>query len=158
MGITATISRLKPDSFEHIKKEKKFPAGHETGSTCIDKTWEIISFVLVGKLDTQKDKILSEIIFPKENIVVYKDENMTEGFSYSSPNRVKEINDHLQLITEPIFKQLFEERDFSKSCIYPGWNKSQIDFDYVFDNFIALKEIYETAVKNEEYLAIVISY
>jgi Domain of unknown function (DUF1877) len=156
MGIVATISRIKPDRFEQMRKDNKFPYGYETENAYIDKCWEIIAYVLVGKLDNIEDEILSEVIFPKERIDTYKDEHYAEGFNYSTPNRVKTINEQLKLIDEPVFTSLFEKRDFEKMSIYPFWNKAEIDKKYLLDNFNSVFKLYESAAENNEYVVIVI--
>ena len=156
MGIVASLSRIKPDRFDQMRKDNKFPHGYETESAYIDKCWEIIAFVLVGKLGHQGDEILSEVIFPKERIDTYKDEHYSEGYNYSTPDRVKAINEQLKLITEPAFIEAFEKRAYDANSIYPFWDKSEIDRKYLLDNFNPIKKLFEAAVANDEYVAIII--
>lgn len=127
MGIVATLSRIKPDQFEQMRQDNKFPHGYEAGNAYADKCWEIIAYTLVGKHGPQDDNILSEVIYPSNRIDTYKDEFYSEGFNYSTPDRVKTINEQLKLITVSVFIELFEKRPYEANAIYPFWNKSEID-------------------------------
>lgn len=156
MGIVATLSRIKPDRFEQMLKDNKFPHGYESENAYIDKCWEIIAYTLVGKHGPQDDELLAEVIFPKNRVNTYQDEHYTEGYNYSNPDRVKEINEQLKFITEAAFIELFEKRPYDANAIYPFWNKSDIDRQYLIDNFNPIKKIFEEAAANDEYMAIVI--
>ncbi len=156
MGIVATLSRIKPDRFDQMRKDNKFPHSYESESFCIDKCWEIIAYTLVGKHGPQDDDLLAEVIFPKNRVNTYQDEHYSEGYNYSTPDRVKAINEQLKLITESVFIELFEKRPYDANAIYPFWNKSEIDRQYLLDNFSPIKLIFEAAAANDEYMAIVI--
>lgn len=153
MGIVASLSRVQKDKFEEMKKAKKHPTKEfATNSVYIDKSWEIISFILVGKLGP-RENIYSEVIYPKEQLVYFQDKNYTEAINFSYPKRVKEINEEIQKISENDFRKLFEDRDFNKYKIYPGnWTKSIEDYKYIFDSFKRIKELFENASKSNEYV------
>jgi|GEM_PF-4415321 hypothetical protein len=159
MGIVATFSRIQPDQFEQMKAEKKYPREFETESLYIDKSWDVISFILLGKVGPKAGEVLSEIMNPEENFVIYQDEYMTESLPYSSPEKVKEINEALQLITESGFRELINKRDFSNQPIYPEiWDPIDDQVEYIVSNFMGIKAIFEKAAKNNDYVATIIGY
>ncbi len=159
MGIVATFSRIQPDRFELMKAEKKYPHGFETESLYIDKSWDIISFIILGKVGPKPGEVLSEIMDPNEYFVIYQDEYMTESLPYSSPEKVKEINEALQLITESRFRELINKRDFSNQPIYSEiWDPIDDQVEYIVSNFMGIKAIFEKAANYNEYIATLIGY
>ncbi len=84
MGIVASIVSLTENDFETISNEKRRPTEKEIiRTTYLDKGWEIMSYILVGKLGPREAMILSEVIHPKESYIVYQDEYYTEFVNYS---------------------------------------------------------------------------
>lgn len=138
------------------KSKKKRSNGFELDNVYLDKSWEIIAYILVGKLGPRDNLILSEVIHPRGNYITYEDKFFTEYVNYSTPNRVQEIHDELEKIDEQKFKQLFEERDFSKFEIYPQgiWTKSEKDYQYLSKFFFEIKKIFKRAVENENYIVV----
>jgi hypothetical protein len=105
MGIIAGLSRTKLEVIQKMKTQKKNVESFEdeTTSIYIDKSWQGISYTLVGELG-ERENILSEIIYPKEHFSIYQDEYMTEYVNYSSPEKVKQIHEEIKLITKNEFK------------------------------------------------------
>ena len=68
MGIVAELSRVRLEVIQKMKAQKKNVEDFEdeTISTYIDKSWEGISYILVGAFG-ERENILSEIIYPKEH-------------------------------------------------------------------------------------------
>lgn len=158
MGMVATLSRIKADNFELMKENKEYPHKYETASAYVDKLWDIISFAFSGKVGPQQDNISSEIIFPSSNYIIHEDQYMTERVQYSTPQRVKEINQTLAAVSEADFKALIASRTFSFNMLYAELlpdDKEQI-FDLLKPSFLALKKLYSDAAINDEYVALAI--
>lgn len=157
MGIVATISRIKPDSFEQLKTNKAYPDSIGPESIYIDKYWEVISFILTDRLGPSEDNILSEVIYPKERAVLFEDQYHSEGFGYSLPERVIEINKELQLITPARLEEWLKERDFRKYQFYPGnWIYGEEHMAIAIEHIFGIKALFQSAEENGEYVAIVI--
>ena len=158
MGIVATLSSIPSTLFKKIIEEKKHPHEFASDSAYLDKSWDIISFILTGRIGFTENNVLSEIIHPQERYVIYEGEveYMNEYLPYSSPERVKEINKELQLIGEDEFKALFENREFKKGVMYAEIVEGKSDdiYDYLKTNFISLKSLFEYAANNNEYVVL----
>ncbi len=159
MGVVATLSSINSIKFEEMKAKKEYPYNYQSGSVHVGKAWEVFSYILSGGVGPHVVDILSEIIFPKERFVISKNEYMTEYLNYSSPNRVKEINDKLKLVSEEAFRELIEKRTFNTSIMYlkvfPE-DKEEL-FQFLREDFNQLKKLFSESAKQEEYIATVIS-
>lgn len=159
MGIVATISRIEIDKFEQMKRQKAYPPQYASGNAYIGKAWDIISYILVGKIGPTTDNLLSEIIHPRSKYLIAENEHQKMYLNYSPPERVKEIQDELKGITESVFRQLIEERDFNTYMMYAALLPKEKDQIFVGlkKDFLDLCQLFKAASENDNYVVTVIS-
>ena len=158
MGVVVTLHSLSEISFEKMKKEKKYPENFASKSTYVDKSWEIIPFILTNSVRPLENNVLSEIIHPKNSYVINPAEPdyMHEYIPFSTPDRVMEINKKLHSITENDFRALFNLREFKPGIMYVEAfeDKSEETFNYLKNYFLAIKSLFEYAANNDEFVVI----
>lgn len=175
MSVVVSLYSLTPDNFQAIKdKEHKeiSSLGENQGlanllvvekSVYLDKSWEIMSFILTGNKGFLVGNDLSEIIFPQESVRIdfyYDGEKDATFFEYTHPIRVEKIYNHLKDITKDKFKNLFDERDFDKVKPYPSpinWNRPG-KFDSIYSHFDNVKFLFKEAAENGFYVGRIIEY
>jgi hypothetical protein len=107
----------------------------------IDKTWQIIHFLLTG--DPWKGE------YPLGAVVLGGTELGEEDVGYGPArflrsDEVREVAEALGSISETELWERFSEERAAKADIYPqGWTNN--DSEYVLGNFTALKRFYSTA-------------
>lgn len=161
MGTVATLSRLSEEKFEEMEEELSYPYKFKSGEVYLDKTWDVLAFILTGAVRHLKDNILSEINNPMENFVISKNEYMTEYIRYSYPVTVKMINAELEKISDNKFKFLYEKRDYTQrgglamyANVYP--RNQERSLRNLLHYFRELKQFYKIAAENDEYVVTVI--
>lgn len=114
----------------------------------VDKAWHAIHYVLTGDSDVpRKATIFSKVVLGGTPI---EEEGMGYGPALVvEPEEVREINEALKPASEEWFRERFSLKDMQKKAIYPVMDDEEEGqfFEYVYDNFKALKEFYIEAEK-----------
>lgn len=154
MGVIAALHSIPQDKFQVMASVKSDTFDEYTSKMAyIDKSWAIITYILVGEIGHSETNVLSEIINPISNYISLEDEWTTWYVSYSLPEKVKTIHQELKRINETAFKTLFENCDLDKINPYPEfWNKSAEQYEYIYHHFKSIQDIFEYAAQNEEYI------
>lgn len=160
MGQVATLSRLSEEKFKEMEDQLSYPYKFKSGEVYLDKTWDVLAFILTGSVRHLKNNILSEINNPLENFIISENEYMTEYLNYSYPKTVQMISAELEKINESDFKSLFEKRDYTQqrgvmyAKAYP--RKEERSLQDLLLYFRNLKDFYRLAAENAEYVVTVI--
>ncbi|MFK8104052.1 MAG: DUF1877 family protein [Saprospiraceae bacterium] len=159
MGVVATISRIGIDNFKEMKSRREYPPKYESGTVYLGKSWDILSYILVGVVGATRENILLEVINPKHKYLIAESDYSKEYLNYSPPKKVKEIHARLKDITAAAFKQLIEERDFNSYMMYAEILPKEKDQIFVGlkQNFLDLRQLFKEASESDNYMVTVIS-
>ncbi|MCE3226876.1 MAG: hypothetical protein K0S32_1427 [Bacteroidetes bacterium] len=119
--------------------------------TDVDKAWDGIFFVLTGKSSQDFDDVEGAMKW-----IVFPDNEMDSGYEgspyfYSTVTETQEVANALNKITNEEFKSRYNSKALTENDVYPGiWDEGDDALDYLFDNYISLKNFYNQAAAENQ--------
>ena len=120
----------------------------------IDKTWQIIRYVLTGTAMGCNGNILDNIT-PYDWNNVINDEDMGMGPAmYINNITVKEISNKLEKFTKENFKENISIEDMVEKQIYPIYEDDDVQeiFEYSYPYFLELKDYFARTSNENKYI------
>lgn len=111
----------------------------------IDKTWHALHFTLTGKVWAGGGSEFDDLVLGGESITDSEKEEFP--ILLIRPERVKELAEALEKLTEQEFREKFSMKKMVENEIYPLYEEEDEDdfFEYVSGYFIELKKFMKIA-------------
>lgn len=133
-----------PESLSDLLFEQEPPPGM---SLDIDKAWHAIHFLLNGE-PWEGYEPLGHIVLGGTEI---SDEDVGYGPArYLEAKQVKALSKALAKIDSQMLWSRFDKEAFDAAEIYPGFEGSEEDKEYICENFEALRAFFKEAADNKD--------
>lgn len=124
----------------------------------IDKTWNIIKYVLTGATRPTGSVLDNIIPMSFENAVNDYDMGMGSAI-YIDNQTVKEMSLQMETFTEDVFKSKIDIQKMVSDEVYPlfeGEDK-EIIFEYAYPYFLELKKLFKQSAQDNNYIILWLS-
>lgn len=155
MGMIACFRKVSSSELQQLLdnpeslSEKLFNEENESNEYDLDKAWHAIHYMLNGSL-WEISSNAGALIMGGQPI---SDEDVGYGPArYFKATEVKEIFDEFSKVSEENLFSNFESMLAQGSEVYPGFEDSPVDREYIKDYFQGLKKFYEKTVKDNDCL------
>jgi hypothetical protein len=158
MGMIGSYYRVSEDEIKKFSGSQnalyeKLPEDRQMD---VDKAWDGIFFLLTGKSSNDFDMVegpLKWIVFPANEM-----DSGYEGspYFYSTINETQEVTDAFNKISNEEFKSRYDSKALTENDVYPEiWDEGDEALDYLFQNYINLKNFYNQAASENQ--AVIVS-
>lgn len=156
MGMIGYFFRADDELLEKIKNGSTgivFQKDMEEQLLDIDKSWHAIHFIVTGhKYGCEEGDVLGSLIFGDTPV---NEEDLGYGPAMVvGKDKVAQIAKALEPWDKDTFHAKFHIEDLLKNDIYPVMEKDEDErfFTYIWENFVCLKEFYQQAAKDGQYI------
>ena len=127
-----------------------FSEEHQKELMSIDKSWHAIHYTLTGEVwEVPEDNVLAQLVLGGAPV---NEEDMGYGPARLLPKEVVSLlAEAMKEWDESAFREKFNMKDMVKNDVYPVMHDEDEEsfFQYVWENFAALKEFFEETAQKE---------